>query len=122
MSAPIPADVARSLDPLIRRLASDNDHEVLACARALGRRLKAAGRDYNDLADAIARPRIAAPPPPPPQPPPWRQKVRECLDHHHLLTPREQKFLHDLVIWRSTPSERQLDWLDAIFDRVERSR
>ena len=48
------------LEPLMRMLASENDGEALNAARALGRALKGAGADFNDLAE-----RITAEPPSP---------------------------------------------------------
>ena len=49
MGAPAPR-----LDPLIRRLATNHDGEVVATVRAIGRALKAAGHDFHDLADAVS--------------------------------------------------------------------
>jgi hypothetical protein len=42
-----------NLAPLIRMLASDNDGEALAAARALGRKLTADGKDFHWLADRV---------------------------------------------------------------------
>ena len=47
------APVADRIDPLIRRLASDRDGEVLACVRAIGRQLDKAGASWHDLADKL---------------------------------------------------------------------
>jgi hypothetical protein len=46
---------ALRLADIIRLLASDNDGETLAAARALQRTLKAAGADLNDLGDLVER-------------------------------------------------------------------
>ena len=47
------APVAARLDPLIRRLASSNDGERLACVRAIERQLDKAGASWHDLADQL---------------------------------------------------------------------
>src|SRR5262245_38313276 len=53
-----PAKIAK----LVRMLGSDNDGEVVASARAIGRMLEASSLDFNDLGDAVEllelRPRI----------------------------------------------------------------
>ena len=54
------APVAARLDPLIRRLASDKDGEVVACVRAIGRQLQKAGLSFHDLADRLTAPEPAA--------------------------------------------------------------
>ncbi len=50
------APVADRLDPLIRRLASDKDGEVIACVRAISRQLDKAGASWHDLADRLTAP------------------------------------------------------------------
>ena len=47
------APVSDKLDPLIRRLASDKDFEVVACVRAIARQLQNEGLDFHDLADRL---------------------------------------------------------------------
>ena len=47
--------LAAKLAPLVARLASDSDAEVLACVRAIRRLLEARGFDLNDLAAMLAR-------------------------------------------------------------------
>jgi hypothetical protein len=44
------------IDPLIRRLATDSDGETVACVRAIGRVLAAAGMTFHDLADRLKAP------------------------------------------------------------------
>ncbi len=47
------APIADRLDPLIRRLASDQDGERLACVAAIERQLGKAGLTFHDLADKL---------------------------------------------------------------------
>jgi hypothetical protein len=98
---------------LIRLLGSDKDGEVVATARALGRTLKATGRDWHDLADVaeryLARPTI-------PVRPPWQMLAQECLRQGgaYRLKAGERQFLVGMTNWTSEPSERQWAWLRAI--------
>ena len=54
------APVADRLDPLIRRLASSSDGEIVACVVAPRRQLHKAGLDFHDLADRLIAPEPAA--------------------------------------------------------------
>ena len=42
-------------------------------------------------------------------------------DIHHL-SEKERGFVHQMANWRGEPSERQSDWLLAIFERVSSER
>ena len=54
------APISDKLDPLVRRLASDEDGEVVACVRAISRQLENAGLSFHDLADRLTVPDSAA--------------------------------------------------------------
>jgi hypothetical protein len=45
----------------------------------------------------------------------WREQICHCLDHVHLLNARERNFIGTLLMWRGTPTPRQLAWLDKIY-------
>ena len=47
------APISDKLDPLVRRLASDKDGEVVACVRAIDRQLSKCGLSFHDLADRL---------------------------------------------------------------------
>lgn len=47
--------IRQALVPLIKMLGSDNDAEALAAVRAIGRKLKANGFDWHDLAAEIGK-------------------------------------------------------------------
>jgi hypothetical protein len=106
--------VAPMVGKLIRLLASDQDGEVVASARALHRTLRNAGLDFNELAQMIEAPpqRTADPDSD------WRAMARACAEHVHELSDRERSFVRSMVKWRGEPSERQIDWLLVIFGRV----
>ena len=56
MNALVP--IGDRLDPLIRRLASDQPGEVLACVVAMKRQLAKVGLDFNDLAARLTAPAV----------------------------------------------------------------
>ena len=56
-------------------------------------------------------------PPAPPPPLPWQTMRQRCLAEVPNLASREQDFLQHLASWRGALTERQNNWLLAIFDR-----
>jgi hypothetical protein len=102
------ATIAPSLDKLIRRLGSNYDGERLATVQAIDRVLKTAGRDWHDLADAVTRPGDD-----------WRAMRDACLDQSMRLRDREREFLISLKKWRGDITERQLRWLNGIYERLQ---
>ena len=50
-----------------------------------------------------------------------REMAQRCLDCFEAglirLSDKEQKFVRDMIGWRG-PSEKQLDWLKAIYERT----
>jgi hypothetical protein len=109
------AAAAPTLDKLIRRLGSSHDGERLATEHAIERVLKTAGRDWHDLADAVAPPLV-----PKELTPNWRQLLHFCADHARLLNNRERSFISTLKGYHSEPSEKQLNWLRSIAVRLAR--
>jgi hypothetical protein len=108
------AVVAPRIGQLIRLLGSDQDGEVVAAARALGRTLASVNEDFHTLADAIERSGPAA--------------HHECDDHRAMakwirdsgarLSPKEWSFVADMATRFGSLSERQEAWLRAIYERV----
>jgi hypothetical protein len=112
----LPPTLVAKLDPLIRRLASIHDGEVVATARAIERRLRAERFDLNDLAETVRR---QAPPLAPQQPQPaWREMRSFCLQHRSRLSARELEFVTDLGRWRGSLTDKQFNWLSAIHARL----
>jgi hypothetical protein len=116
----IPPALVAKLDPLIRRLASTHDGEVVATARAIERRLRAERYDLNDFADTLGKQAPSAPrqESPPPRRAAWRAKRDFCLDHKNQLSARELEFVISLDRWRGQLTPKQSDWLQAIYERV----
>lgn len=112
----IPPTLVAKLDPLIRRLASSHDGEIVATVRALERRLRAERFDLNDLAETV---RQQAPPLAPQEPQPaWRAMRSCCLQHRSRLSARELEFLTSLSRWRGKLTPKQSVWLQSIYDRI----
>ena len=51
----------------------------------------------------------------------WHKKRNFCLQHAALLREREQEFLVSLGRWRGDLTQKQHDWLSAIFTRLQRA-
>jgi hypothetical protein len=51
----------------------------------------------------------------------WHKTRNFCLQHAALLREREQEFLVSLGKWRGDLTQKQHDWLEAIFARVQRA-
>jgi hypothetical protein len=107
MTAPALVEVAPLVSKLIPRLASDHDGEVVATARAIGRVLSAAGRDWHDLANAIQP--IATD---------WRSLARFCAGQQHHLSPRELDFIIGIARQNRELTEKQEKWLRDIAARL----
>ena len=110
--------IAGKIDPLIRRLASDQDGEVLACVAALKRQLAKVGLDFNDLAETLTADR--------PEP-----GASQVSNHSAALariistilgqiSEREQEFVLNMSEWVRTrdPTPKQAQWIDNIFERL----
>ena len=115
MSALTP--IAAKLDPLIRRLASDQDGERLACVAAIERQLDRAGLSFHDLADLLTAP----------EPPAQRHDAPVFHDYAAAvdwllasdcgdLAAREIEFLESMreILRRWSPRPKQAAWLRAL--------
>jgi hypothetical protein len=110
------------LGKLIPLLGSDKPGEVVATASAIGRALHGAGLDWHDLAGrALAEPKIVIvereASRPQSAPVSWRGRLEFCLDFGDF-NEREWRFIASLRAWRGTPTEKQLAWLDQLYERT----
>ena|SRR5258705_8554410 len=114
----IPEKIAR----LIPLLGSDVDGEVVGAVRAIERTLKAAGRDWHDLAAQLANGtstshfahRHADN---------WRADLRLAAVRFNYLNAREQSLVASLTEtarWRE-PTAKQQAWLADIASRLRRA-
>ena len=122
--------IADKLGKLIPMLSSDRDGEKLAAIAAIERTLKARKLDFNDFARAITEP----PPPriifverdqdPAREPKTWEEIAKWCRDHNAgRLADHERKFVWDMaarLIRDGQPTDRQADWLRALYSRLRR--
>lgn len=123
--------IAPRLAPLLGKLASDHDAEVIGAARAAGKLLAKAGLTFTDLGRAIAEPRervvyVERPPDPPRRDPrpcqrDWRQVAAWCWRRADRLRGGERDFIRQLATggWRHPRlTEKQAAWLAKICDRL----
>jgi hypothetical protein len=139
------APIADKLGKLLRMLSSDRDGEVVAAVHAIRRTLDSEKLTIHDLADGLAGGakfterdaeeiyrrgkadglreadrdsgfRSV-------EEPTWNEIARECEATSGRLNEREQKFINDMVRWtvrNGQPTEKQANWLRAIYARVKR--
>jgi hypothetical protein len=111
-------DTAR-VGRLILMLSPTSPGEVVNAASALGRTLQRCGKDWHDLAAAATNFGQQQPP----QPGHysewhWRSAAEFCAAHPEYLNAWEVGFISSIVKWRRTPTEKQLDCLEGIRQRV----
>jgi hypothetical protein len=112
--------VAPRIGQLIRLLGSNQDGEVVAAARAIGRTLKSAGADFHTLAATIERsePEVSSD-----RAEYWRDMARWLIEKSRArFSEKEQAFLHDMTTWPDEPTDRQAAWLRRIFESAARQR
>jgi hypothetical protein len=114
----IPMMKAR-LAKLVRMLSSDKDGEVLAAVAAIHRVLQEQGADFHALAAAVERSTLV--PQRDDDARSWRATCEWCCDHVEHLNDLEADLVFSLKRWRGQPTEKQMNWLDAI-EQYIRSR
>jgi hypothetical protein len=48
----------------------------------------------------------------------WQEALEVCREHIDELDPRSRAFVRALSRWRGAPSEKQLQWLHDIHERI----
>jgi hypothetical protein len=118
MTTPL-GNIAPRLQKLLLMLSSPRDGEVISAVRAIGRPLQNAGHDWHDLSRALtvskpqARDESAGDMG-------WRDMRAFCEQHGGGLSKREKEFVANLKHWHRELTERQLAWLTAIHERLQR--
>ena len=115
------APIAPKLGKLIRLLGSPVDAECLGAARGIDRMLKGAGSDLHTLAEIIVEaPALALAPPPQQKSHLDIKRMAEwCLQRGAgRLSERERGFLANVSARWSQPTEKQTEWLRAIYARL----
>jgi hypothetical protein len=120
VSVILPSTSAERLAQLMLMLSSSHDGEVVnAAARAIGRLLDAERVDWHMLASGVCRTR------------PgrtnddnhysgmhWRSAAEFCARFPERLNSWEQDFIDGMLKWRRTPTQKQLDVLENIRQRI----
>jgi hypothetical protein len=90
---------------LLGMLGSDHDGEIAAAGRKAYVHIK---RLRLTWADVIVQPA-----------PEWQTIAFHVRAHRHMLNAREVDFINNIARLRA-PSQKQLDWLRAIYARLQR--
>lgn len=101
---PLPPEIASRIGAIFPRLASNHDGEILASVAAIGRLLKTAQLDFNDMARLIEG--LA--------PTSEQQIIEACLKSSQLFNDRETRFLESvraLVAAGHDLTPKQMVWL-----------
>jgi hypothetical protein len=122
----LPSSVARRIGQLTRLFASNRDGEILASARALGRKLSERGLEFHSLADVLEdglrAPRLRTLPPIDSSAPcDSIALARQCWRRRGELNQRERVFVGDMMHARH-PTEPQVKWLVALARRLRDGR
>jgi hypothetical protein len=116
------ATIAPKLNPLIRRLATDRDGEIVACVRAIGRQLDRAGLTFHDLADRLVTTPLA-----PVEAPgtnvfhDYSTAVEWILRTDcGLLTAHEIRFIESMreILLRWPPRPKQAAWIRVLLEKL----
>ena len=118
-------DIADRLSPLIGKLGSPHDGEVLSAARALARLLDKHELNFNDLAVALQAEPVVHIVYRDPDPEPlsdWCEIADWCADHPEWLSEKALDFIVNMrrILRRpgNEPTEKQAAWLNSILDRI----
>jgi hypothetical protein len=99
-------DALERLIKLLGMLGSVHDGERAAAGLKAHEFIRRHGLQWSDIIVATP-PKIG-----------WREKVRACQAYRQLLDHRERAFVDTLELWRGTPTEKQLAWLNRIWENL----
>ena len=114
--------IANRIDPLIRRLASDMDGEIVACVRAIDRQLNRAGLTFHDLADRLTR--VQETPAQKHEPQAFYDYLTACewilRTDCGELSARDIRFAEDMraILYRWPPKPKQAAWLRTLVEKL----
>jgi hypothetical protein len=115
------SEVTRAhLSKLLLMLGSTHDGEQLAAVAAIKRVLKTAGADLHDVADELNHRPSGKAKPVAPKTWIWREAVDELLAHASCcLTQWEAGFAKNLASYRGRPTDKQMDCVRRILERIK---
>jgi hypothetical protein len=99
-------DALDRLIKLLGMLGSAHDGERAAAGLKAHELIRRHGLQWSDVI-VITPPKIG-----------WREKLRACAAHRHCLNDAERAFVQSIAVWRGTPTEKQLGWLNRIFENL----
>jgi hypothetical protein len=102
----LPPDALERLIKLLGMLGSAHDGERAAAGLKAHEFIRRHGLSWSDIIVATP-PKIG-----------WREKLRACDHCRHLLNNAERAFVDTLATWRGTPTEKQLAWLNRIWENL----
>jgi hypothetical protein len=94
---------AEHIVKLLGMLGSVFDNEVVNAGRLADQFVKQLGLRWCDIIVA---------------PPEWQRLALMCRAHAHMLSDHELNFLANISRLRKPPSDAQLAWLTAIYERL----
>jgi hypothetical protein len=100
--------IVEHLAKLLGMLGSDHDGEIANAGRAAHEFIRRFGLTWRDV--------LADPPAD------WQSMALQVRAHRHMLSPRESDFINNISRLRRQPTDKQLEWLISIYERVRRER
>jgi hypothetical protein len=114
--------IAPRLKKLLLMLSSPQPGEVVNAARLIDTTLRGAGADWHDLTAGLLVPTATrSSHDNDDRDLDWHVMREFCLQHLHLLRPREHEFITSLSDWHGHLTEKQSAWLSSIYARVRRA-
>ena len=100
-------DAIERLSKLLGMLGSTHAGERAAAGLKASELIRRHGLTWSDILPTASAARIG-----------WRAKLTACVARQHCLSRRERVFVLSLTHWRGTPTEKQLSWLNHIFENL----
>jgi hypothetical protein len=101
--APLKPRVAEHIVKLCGMIGSAHDGEALTAARMAEAHVRQFGLTGSDVIRV---------------PEHWRVMARACVEQLDLFDEAEQRFVHSMARYRYLPTDKQLAWLETIFDGI----
>jgi hypothetical protein len=94
---------AGHLVKICNMFSSSHDGERAAAARLADQHIRRLGLSWGDVICVDAH---------------WRTMARACHEHLLEFDEYERRFVESSTRWRGTPSDRQIEWLAVLFERI----
>jgi hypothetical protein len=94
---------AEHLAKLCGMFGSEHDGERATAARLADQHVRRLGLSWPDVIHVEVH---------------WRTMARTCHEHWPDFNDRERKFVADMARLRGAPSDKQLEWLTSLYERI----